>query len=159
MLRENGIGYLKIDYNASFLYADCENGSPAEGAREVLEAVRDYYKHIRAELPELTIEVCASGGYRLTPEWMRLGDMASFSDAHECECIPIVAANVQTLIPLRRSQVGQPCALATRSAGSATPSPPPSSDVSASPAKSRSSPPPSARPCGRPSSSTKRSRR
>ena len=106
MLKDNGFGYLKVDYNAPIGFgADTENGSPAEGLREHLEAVGRYYNHLRKELPELVIEICSSGGHRLTPEWMRIGNMGSFSDAHEGEAIPLVGANTQMLIPMERNQI------------------------------------------------------
>lgn len=106
MLKENDFGYLKVDYNAPIGFgADTENGSPAEGLREHLEAVGRYYRHLRRELPELVIEICSSGGHRLTPEWMRIGNMGSFSDAHEGESIPLIGASTQQLIPMERNQI------------------------------------------------------
>lgn len=36
---------------------------------------------------------------------MQLCDMASFSDAHECQSIPVIAANVQRAIPAWKSQI------------------------------------------------------
>lgn len=106
MLKDNGFGYLKVDYNAPIGFgADTENGSAAEGLREHLEAVGDYYGHLRKELPELVIEICSSGGHRLTPEWMRIASMGSFSDAHEGEAIPVIGANTQMLIPMEQNQI------------------------------------------------------
>ncbi|MDD3155642.1 MAG: alpha-galactosidase, partial [Victivallaceae bacterium] len=104
-LREHKIGYVKVDYNALFAGADTTHGSAADGLREALEAVGRYYEHLRDELPELVVEVCASGGHRLTAGWMAIGDMASFSDAHETESIPIVAANVSLQIPYAANQI------------------------------------------------------
>lgn len=56
-------------------------------------------------MPELVIENCSSGGHRLTPSMMELSSMASFSDAHECKCIPIIAANLHRLIRPEQSQI------------------------------------------------------
>jgi len=105
VIRDYKIGYIKVDYNASFTSADTENGPVQLGALEYTQAVWDYFKHIKALFPELVIEICASGGARLTSEWLRLGDMASFSDVHETLAIPIVAAHALRQIPMCKSQV------------------------------------------------------
>jgi alpha-galactosidase len=60
---------------------------------------------MRRELPELVIEVCASGGHRLEPSMLSLASMGSFSDAHESLEIPIIAANLHRLILPRQSQI------------------------------------------------------
>ena len=60
---------------------------------------------MRKELPDLVIEVCASGGHRLDPSMLALASMASFSDAHESQDIPIIAANLHRLILPRQSQI------------------------------------------------------
>ena len=60
---------------------------------------------MRRELPDLVIEVCASGGHRLEPSMLALASMGSFSDAHESLEIPIIAANLHRLILPRQSQV------------------------------------------------------
>ena len=51
------------------------------------------------------MENCASGGHRLEPSLMSLFDMASFSDAHECVTIPVIAANLHRLILPMQSQI------------------------------------------------------
>ena len=53
----------------------------------------------------MVIENCASGGHRLEPSTMELCSQASFSDAHECTSIPIIAANVQRIIKPSQSQI------------------------------------------------------
>ncbi|MCR5618279.1 MAG: hypothetical protein K6F83_08325 [Clostridiales bacterium] len=53
----------------------------------------------------LRIENCASGGHRLEPLMMELCYQASFSDAHECKSIPLIAANLHRLIQPRQSQI------------------------------------------------------
>ena len=104
-LRVHRFAYMKVDYNDTIgIGVDgCE--SPGEGLRRQMEAVQDFFREIRRELPELVLEVCSSGGHRLVPSFMELGAMASFSDAHETESIPIIAANVQRMIPARQSQI------------------------------------------------------
>ena len=106
-LRENGFGYLKTDYNATIgSTLDGADGVPDGATLQSLgEAVMRYFRHLREQLPDLVLEVCASGGHRLSPPWMRICSMASFSDAHEGVDIPIVAANVTGLIPARKSQI------------------------------------------------------
>lgn len=104
-LRENEISYLKVDYNGSIGYGCDGAESPGEGLRAQMEAVRAFYRKIRSELPDLVIENCASGGHRLEPSMMKLTAMSSFSDAHECDEIPYIAADLQRLILPRQSQV------------------------------------------------------
>jgi len=104
-LKTYHFGYMKVDCNIDSTGFDSDHGSPNWGVCEWLDAVRAYFEHIREAMPELVIEICASGGHRLTPEWLRIGDMASFSDAHESEAIPLIAANTQMLIPIDRNQV------------------------------------------------------
>lgn len=104
-LRENDFGYLKIDYNANFGLGCDGAESPGEGLRQQLESVTDFLAIIRAELPDLIIENCSSGGHRLEPSMMRLSDMASFSDAHEAVHIPIIAANLHRAILPCQSQI------------------------------------------------------
>lgn len=104
-LRETGIGYIKVDYNEAIgIGVDgCE--SPGEGLRQHILGVQEFFKRMRNELPNLVIEVCASGGHRLEPSMLALSSMGSFSDAHESPEIPIIAANLHRLILPRQSQI------------------------------------------------------
>lgn len=104
-LRENGILYLKVDYNGS-IGVGCDGAeSPGEGLRAQMDAVLDFFWEIRRELPKVVIENCASGGHRLEPSMMEVTAMSSFSDAHECREIPYIAANLHALILPRQSQI------------------------------------------------------
>lgn len=104
-LRENKISYLKVDYNGS-IGAGCDGAeSPGEGLRAQMQAVLHFFEEIRKELPELVIENCASGGHRLEPSMMGVTAMSSFSDAHECQEIPYIAASLHALILPRQSQI------------------------------------------------------
>ena len=104
-LRDNGFGYLKVDYNANT--GNCCDGaeSGGEGLRQQILAVREFFKEIKKGVPGIIIENCASGGMRLEPSLMALTTMSSFSDAHESIDFPIIAANLQYLIPPCQSQV------------------------------------------------------
>ncbi len=105
LLSECGYGYLKIDYNEN-IGMGCDGAeSLGEGLRQYALASQDYFRHIGERLPELVIENCASGGHRLEPSTMELCSMASFSDAHECKSIPIIAANVQRMVKPSQSQI------------------------------------------------------
>ncbi len=105
LLRENGFGYLKIDYNEN-IGVGCDGAeSLGEGLRQYVLASQKYFKRIKEQLPDLVIENCASGGHRLEPSTMELCSMASFSDAHECKSIPIIAANLHRLIKPSQSQI------------------------------------------------------
>ncbi len=105
LLRECGFGYLKIDYNECIGMGVDGAESPGEGLRQHLAGVREFFRRIRRELPDLVMENCSSGGRRLEPSMMELCAMASFSDAHETREIPIVAANVQRMILPAQNQI------------------------------------------------------
>ena len=105
LLRDNGLGYLKVDYNETIGFGIDGAESPGEGLRQHLEGMQKFFRKMREEIPDLVIENCSSGGHRLEPSMMALCAMGSFSDAHETREIPIIAANLQRLILPRQSQV------------------------------------------------------
>jgi alpha-galactosidase len=105
LLRDNGIGYLKVDYNDTIGFGVDGDESAGEGLRQHLEGMQKFFRKMREELPDLVIENCSSGGHRLEPSMMGLCAMGSFSDAHETREIPIIAANLQRLILPRQSQI------------------------------------------------------
>jgi len=104
-LRETGFGYIKVDYNETIGIGVDGAESLGEGLRQHIMHVQDFFREMRKELPDLVIEICASGGHRLEPSMLTLASMASFSDAHESPEIPIIAANLQRLILPRQSQI------------------------------------------------------
>ncbi|MDX2186471.1 MAG: glycoside hydrolase family 36 protein [Opitutaceae bacterium] len=104
-LRDNNFGYLKVDYNDSIGIGVDGAESLGEGLRAHLEGVQRFFRRIRQELPELVIENCSSGGHRLEPSQQMICAMGSFSDAHECKEIPIVAANLLRAILARQSLI------------------------------------------------------
>jgi len=105
LLRDAGFGYLKVDYNENIGVGADGAESLGEGLRRTVEESRNYFRHIAHELPELVIENCSSGGHRLEPSFMELASQASFSDAHECNSIPLIAANLHRLIRPEQSQI------------------------------------------------------
>ncbi|MBI3985910.1 MAG: alpha-galactosidase [Lentisphaerae bacterium] len=104
-LKSGGFGYVKVDYNETLGIGADGTESQGETLRQHLEGVRGFFRKMREALPNLVIEVCSSGGHRLEPSMVELGSMASFSDAHECLEIPIIAANVQRHILPCQSQI------------------------------------------------------
>ena len=105
LLRDSGYGYLKVDYNEN-IGVGCDGAeSLGEGLRQYVLASQNYFRRIKEQLPDLVIENCASGGHRLEASTMELCSQASFSDAHECTSIPIIAANVHRMIQPRQSQI------------------------------------------------------
>ncbi len=105
LLRGAGMGYMKVDYNET-IGLGCDGAeSLGEGMRQHLEGVRAFFQRIRKELPDLVIEICSSGGMRLEPSMLELGSMFSFSDAHETRDIPLIASDVQRLVPARANQI------------------------------------------------------
>ena len=104
-LRDNEIGYLKVDYNDT-IGVGCDGAeSPGEGLRAHLQAVQEFFALLRRELPDLVIETCSSGGHRLEPSFLELCAQASFSDAHESLEIPIIAANLHRLMLPQQNQI------------------------------------------------------
>ena len=104
-LRETGFGYIKVDYNETIGIGVDGAESLGEGLRQHIMGVQDFFGEMRKELPDLVIEICASGGHRMEPSMLALANIASFSDAHESPEIPIIAANLHRLILPRQSQV------------------------------------------------------
>lgn len=104
-LRDNAIDYMKVDYNED-IGLGCDGAeSLGEGLYEQILATQVFFARIRRELPNLVLELCASGGHRLCHSFLELACMASFSDAHECDEIPIIAANMHRMILPRQSQI------------------------------------------------------
>ncbi len=104
-LNENGIKYIKIDYNDT-IGIGCDGAeSPGEGLRQSVAATKEFYEKIRKEVPGIAIEVCSSGGHRLEPGFMETADFLSFSDAHEEKEIPVIAADLHNLVLPQKSQI------------------------------------------------------
>ena len=104
-LKDNGFGYLKVDYNDN-LGIGCDGAeSLGEALRQNMQASVGFFKKIREEIPNIVIENCSSGGHRLEPSMQAVTSMASFSDAHEWQAIPVIAANVTRAILPAQSQI------------------------------------------------------
>ena len=104
-LNTYGFEYMKMDYNDS-IGVGCDGAeSLGEGLRQNMGASLDFIRRVKREVPGIILENCASGGHKLEPLMMSECSMASFSDAHECEEIPIIAANLHRVILPRQSQI------------------------------------------------------
>ncbi|MGN1171371.1 MAG: glycoside hydrolase family 36 protein, partial [Lachnospiraceae bacterium] len=104
-LNTYGFEYMKMDYNDS-IGVGCDGAeSLGEGLRQNMEASLAFIRRVKREVPGIILENCASGGHKLEPLMMSECSMASFSDAHECEEIPIIAANLHRVILPRQSQI------------------------------------------------------
>lgn len=103
-LKKNGFGYLKIDYNDAYGLGCDGAESLGEGGRQVAEESIGWLGKLK-EIKDIVIENCASGGSRIEPYRMNKVSMCSFSDAHECAEIPLVAANVSRVVPARQVQI------------------------------------------------------
>lgn len=104
-LNKYGFEYMKMDYNDTIGIGCDGYESQGEGLRQNMEASVNFVKKVAEEVPDIILENCASGGHKLEPLMMSLCSMASFSDAHECEEIPIIAANLHRAILPRQSQI------------------------------------------------------
>lgn len=104
-LKEYGFEYMKMDYNDT-IGLGCDGAdSLGEGLRQDREASVEFVRRVKREVPGIILENCASGGHKLEPLMMSLCSMASFSDAHECEEIPVIAAALHRSILPRQSQI------------------------------------------------------
>ncbi len=104
-LNKYGFEYMKMDYNDT-IGIGCDGAeSLGEGLRQNMEASVNFVKKVVKEVPGIILENCSSGGHKLEPLMMSITSMASFSDAHETEEIPIVAANLHRAILPRQNQI------------------------------------------------------
>lgn len=104
-LKEYGFEYMKMDYNDTIGIGCDGSDSLGEGLRRNMEASVDFVRRVKEEIPGIVLENCSSGGHKLEPLMMGICSMASFSDAHETEEIPIIAANLHRCILPRQSQI------------------------------------------------------
>lgn len=105
LLSSYGFRYIKVDYNDTIGVGCDDPDGLGEGLRKSILASQEFFREIHRGVPGIVIENCSSGGHRLEPSMMNLCDMASFSDAHECVQIPIIAANLHRLIKPGKSQI------------------------------------------------------
>lgn len=104
-LKDNGFGYIKVDYNDTIGIGCDGDESFGENLRNKLSGTLEFFNRMREEIPELVIENCSSGGHRLEATFMEHASMASFSDAHEAPSLPIIAANLQRVINPCQNQI------------------------------------------------------
>ena len=104
-LKRYGFSYLKIDYNDTVGYGIDGPDTPGENLCNHVKGIYSFLEQLKAEIPGLIIENCASGGHRLEPTFMNHTSMSSFSDAHETKDIPIIAANLHRTVLPRQSQI------------------------------------------------------
>ena len=105
LLKRCGFEYIKVDYNDCIGTGCDDPDSLGEGLRQNMQGTLRFLRRIRETIPEIYIENCSSGGHRLEPSLMAVSDMASFSDAHECPEIPIIAAALHRVILPAQSQI------------------------------------------------------
>lgn len=104
-LEKYGFSYMKMDYNDT-IGVGCDGAeSLGEGLRQNMEASLAFIRKVKERIPDFILENCSSGGHKLEPLMMSECSMASFSDAHECEEIPIIAASLHRVILPRQSQI------------------------------------------------------
>ena len=104
-IHDNGFGYIKIDYNDTIGVGCDDPDSPGEGLRKQMLGTRRFFRRLREVNPDLVVENCASGGFRLEPGMMALSSMSSFSDANEFDAEPVIAAALHRLMPARQMQI------------------------------------------------------
>ena len=105
LLKRCGFDYIKVDYNDCIGTGCDDPDGLGEGLRQNMQGTLRFFRRMREAIPGLYIENCASGGHRLEPSLMAVSDMASFSDAHECAEIPVIAAALHRVILPVQSQI------------------------------------------------------
>lgn len=100
-----GIGYMKVDYNSNAGFGADGAESYGEAIRQHIDAVLAFFEEIKRSVPSLILEICSSGGMRHEPRFLSLGDMCSFSDAHENAGGVPIAMNLHRFIPPRKLQI------------------------------------------------------
>lgn len=100
-----GIGYMKVDYNSNAGFGADGAESYGEAIRQHIDSVLAFFEEIKRSVPSLVLEICSSGGMRHEPRFLSLGDMCSFSDAHENAGGVPVAMNLHRFIPPRKLQI------------------------------------------------------
>ena len=100
-----GIGYMKVDYNSNAGFGADGAESYGEAIRQHIDAVLAFFEEIKSSVPSLILEICSSGGMRHEPRFLSLGDMCSFSDAHENAGGVPIAMNLHRFIPPRKLQI------------------------------------------------------
>ena len=78
LLKECGFGYLKVDYNDTIGMGCDGPESLGENLRKKVQATQEFFRKIKAEIPEIVIENCSSGGHRLEPSMMELVSRQAF---------------------------------------------------------------------------------
>ena len=106
LVSEYGVGYIKNDYNINCGKGSNQYcGSCGDGLLKHNRGFVSWLEGVYRRHPHLVIENCASGGFRLEPGMFSLSSMSSFSDAHELETIPVIAASLHRLMPARQMQI------------------------------------------------------
>lgn len=105
ILKKYNFGYMKIDYNETIGMGCDGSESPGEELRKNMQASVRFFDKVKREVPGIVLENCSSGGHRLEPSLMEQMSMASFSDAHECVEIPVIATNLHRVIHPAQSQI------------------------------------------------------
>jgi alpha-galactosidase len=93
LVREFGIGYLKIDYNINAgPGTDYASDAPGDGLLEHNRAYLDWVRGVFAAHPELVIENCSSGGLRMDYAQLSVHSIQSVSDQTDYRLNAIIAA-------------------------------------------------------------------
>jgi alpha-galactosidase len=93
MVREFGIGYLKMDYNINAgPGTDSASDSPGDGLLGHNRAYLDWIKRVFDRYPRLIIENCSSGGLRMDYAQLSLHSIQSVSDQTDYRLNAIIAA-------------------------------------------------------------------
>lgn len=101
LIREYGVGYLKIDYNINGGYGTETRGrNPGAALEEHQAAYRAWLQGLLERYPGLVIENCASGGMRMDYGLLSLLSIQSLSDQDDViRLAPIACAAASAVTP------------------------------------------------------------
>jgi alpha-galactosidase len=93
LVREFGIGYLKMDYNINAgPGTDLASDSPGDGLLGHNRAYLDWMRSVFDRYPDLVVENCSSGGLRMDYAQLSIHSIQSVSDQSDYRLNAIIAA-------------------------------------------------------------------
>jgi alpha-galactosidase len=98
MVKEYGIGYIKMDYNNTAWGTETNTCSVGQGLLEHNRAVVKWFKSIADKYPHLVIENCGSGGCRMDYAMLSQTQLQSSSDQSDYKKYPALLVGAMAAV-------------------------------------------------------------
>jgi alpha-galactosidase len=99
LVRDNGVGYFKFDYNVDSLQGTDQNAeSPGQGLLEHNRALLTWLERILKRHPSLIIENCGSGGGRMDYAMLSRTQIQSATDQEDYLRLPAIITGSSTAV-------------------------------------------------------------